>query len=236
VGIIVIKNFNTYKMLSNCYSCGCYEHITITVQTGLSFQANDFVQLHDGNESYIWGEVVSYNSNTGEIVISPCEFCGNTGSITGWKISLSGVPGISGTSGTSGTSAIDGTSGSSGTSGISSSSGTSGSSGVSISIDTPANGLSLDPLTNKLSISLASSGVTGALSGTDFNSFSEKVSYDKADNKDETKKLQARTNIDVYSKLQIDTVTGDLNNLNTVDKSNLVIGINQANAWKVIEW
>jgi hypothetical protein len=65
---------------------------------------------------------------------------------------------------------------------------------------------------------------------------SEKVSYDKADNKDETKKLQARTNIDVYSKLQIDTVTGDLNNLNTVDKSNLVIGINQANAWKVIEW
>jgi hypothetical protein len=40
----------------------------------------------------------------------------------------------------------------------------------------------------------------------------------------------------VYSIAQIDGITGDLDDLNTVDKHNLVIGINQANAWKIVEW
>jgi hypothetical protein len=35
---------------------------------------------------------------------------------------------------------------------------------------------------------------------------------------------------------QILNITGDLGDLNTADKDNLVIGINQANSWKVIEW
>ena len=65
---------------------------------------------------------------------------------------------------------------------------------------------------------------------------SNKVSYDVADNKNSTEKAQARNNIDVYSKAEINTITGDLNNLNTVDKTNLVIGINQANSWRVVEW
>ena len=62
------------------------------------------------------------------------------------------------------------------------------------------------------------------------------VHYDAADGKDNTEKQQARDNISVYSIAQIDGITGDLDDLNTVDKHNLVVGINQANAWKVVEW
>ncbi|MEB2775237.1 hypothetical protein SYJ56_07950 [Algoriphagus sp. D3-2-R+10] len=53
---------------------------------------------------------------------------------------------------------------------------------------------------------------------------------------DPTQKQNARTNIDVYSINEINTITGDLGNLNTIDKSNLVVGINQANSWKEISW
>lgn len=96
---------------SSCAPCGCYENITITTQPGLSFQANDFVQLYDGNESYIYGEIVSYNSGTGELILNPCQFCGEAGTITDWTITLSGIPGPAGSSGASGSSGTSGTSG-----------------------------------------------------------------------------------------------------------------------------
>lgn len=65
----------------------------------------------------------------------------------------------------------------------------------------------------------------------------DSVSYTKDQtSKSEIEKQQARTNIDVYSIPQIDTITGDLDNLNTATKVNLVSGINQANSWKSIEW
>src|SRR5688572_10297862 len=53
---------------------------------------------------------------------------------------------------------------------------------------------------------------------------------------DSTEKQNARDNIEVYSKNEIDNITGNLNDLNTIDKSNLVVGINQANSWKEISW
>jgi hypothetical protein len=122
-------------MSLNCSSCPeCYENITITVQTGLAFQANDFIQLYDGANAYIYGSIVSYDPITGVTVITPCQYCGEIGAITGWTISLSGIPGVagsSGTSGTSGTSATSGTDGTSGSSGTSGSDGTSGTTGTS---------------------------------------------------------------------------------------------------------
>jgi hypothetical protein len=62
------------------------------------------------------------------------------------------------------------------------------------------------------------------------------VHYDASDNKNDTEKAQARDNISVYSILEINNITGDLTDLNTSDKDNLVVGINQANSWKIIEW
>jgi hypothetical protein len=62
------------------------------------------------------------------------------------------------------------------------------------------------------------------------------VHYDTADGKNDTEKAQARDNISVYSILEINNITGDLTDLNTSDKDNLVVGINQANSWKIIEW
>jgi hypothetical protein len=62
------------------------------------------------------------------------------------------------------------------------------------------------------------------------------VHYDTADGKNNTEKAQARDNISVYSILEINNITGDLTDLNTSDKDNLVVGINQANSWKIIEW
>ena len=146
--------------MPTCSSCGCYENITITVQTGLSFQANDFVQLYDGTNSYIWGEIVSYNSGTGELILTPCQFCGDNGALSGWTVSLSGIPGISGTSGLSGTSGSSGTSGESGSSGSSGESGSSGSSGESGSSGT--SGESGSSGTSGESGSSGSSGADGA--------------------------------------------------------------------------
>lgn len=51
-----------------------------------------------------------------------------------------------------------------------------------------------------------------------------------------TEQSNARKNIDVYSKPEINSITGDLNILNTPDKDNLVLGINQANNWKEVAW
>jgi hypothetical protein len=83
--------------------------------------------------------------------------------------------------------------------------------------------------------------VKGAMaqSSDDFATFGQlpnAVSYDSFDGKTNVEKQQARDNISVYSADEINNITGNLIDLNTADKDNLVIGINQSNSWKIIEW
>jgi hypothetical protein len=111
--------------------------LTFTVNTGLSFNTNDFVQLNSvPSGALIIGRVVSYNSNTGALVLTPQTYTGNAGSYNSWSVALTGANGTMGTSGTSGTSGSSGSiglsalSGSSGTSGTSATSGSSGLAGT----------------------------------------------------------------------------------------------------------
>jgi len=77
----------------------------------------------------IYGRVVSYNTVTGVMVVTPLSYSGDAGSYSTWTVSLDGQNGTSGTSVISGTSGTNGSSGTSGTSGTSASSGSSGTSG-----------------------------------------------------------------------------------------------------------
>lgn len=94
-----------------------YSNITITTNPGLFFRQYDFIQVAHDSENYIIGRVVSYNSSTGVLVLTPLIIEGS-GSFSSWEISLTGDPGIDGTSGSSGLSG-SGTSSTSGTSGTS---------------------------------------------------------------------------------------------------------------------
>ena len=80
-----------------------YSNITITTNTGLSYKPNDFVQLSNTSANYIIGRVVSYNSGTGVMVVTPLFFEGS-GTFTSWEVNLTGAFGTSGTTGTSGAS------------------------------------------------------------------------------------------------------------------------------------
>jgi hypothetical protein len=62
------------------------------------------------------------------------------------------------------------------------------------------------------------------------------VHYNAADGKDEIEKQQARDNIDVLSKDEVKEVTGELAQLNTPDKSNLVSAINQKGQYRSVGW
>jgi hypothetical protein len=110
-----------------------YSNITFNISANLAYVAGDIVQLsHDAN-NYIIGTVVSYNKNTGVLVITPTTSVGS-GTYTTWTVSLSGGSGSAGTTGTSGTAgdgATAGTSGNHGSSGDAASSGTRGTSGNS---------------------------------------------------------------------------------------------------------
>jgi hypothetical protein len=65
-----------------------YTNITLTIQPGRSFIPGDFVILSHDLDNYIVGQVVSYNSNTGEIVVLPLEVVSNTsGPISNWTVS-----------------------------------------------------------------------------------------------------------------------------------------------------
>jgi hypothetical protein len=89
--------------------------------------------------AFIHGRVVSYDTVTGSLVVTPLEYTGDAGSYDTWTVALAGKNGTSGagsTSGTAGESSSSGTNGSSGTSGASGSSGTSGISGSSASSGT----------------------------------------------------------------------------------------------------
>jgi len=82
----------------------------------------------------IYGRVVSYDTVTGIMVVTPLSYEGDAGSYSTWTVSLDGQNGSSGTSvisGTSGTNGSAGTSGTSGTAASSGSSGTNGSAGTS---------------------------------------------------------------------------------------------------------
>ena len=75
-----------------------YSNITLTLETDLSFQAGQFVQvIHDTN-NYIFGQVVSYDPLTGIMVFSPTSFAGS-GTFCSWVVVPSGASGSSGTSG-----------------------------------------------------------------------------------------------------------------------------------------
>ncbi len=63
------------------------------------------------------------------------------------------------------------------------------------------------------------------------------VSFDEDQSaKTESQRIQARENIDVYSTGEVDQTTGDLDNLNTADKSNLVVAINQKGQYRGAAW
>lgn len=133
-----------------------YSNITFTVQTGLSFLENDFVQVSADTSNYIIGRVVSYNPSTGALIITPLQSVGS-GTFSSWTAALTGPWGSSGTAGTSGTTGTSGNRGSARTSGNHGSSGSSGTSGsAGLSRASGASGLS------RLSGSPGNSGVNGA--------------------------------------------------------------------------
>jgi hypothetical protein len=115
-----------------------YANINITTTTGLAFVTGDNVQLSYDADNYIIGIVVSYDSSTGAMTVTPTKSVGS-GIYSDWIVSLTGLSGSSGTSGvggTYGTSASSGTSGTNGSSGTSATSGTSALSGTSGSTGT----------------------------------------------------------------------------------------------------
>jgi hypothetical protein len=134
-----------------------YSNLTFTVNTNLSFVANDFVQLSANSTNYIIGRVVSYNPSTGALIITPLESVGS-GSYSSWTVALTGFYGTSGTSGTAGTM------GSSATSGLSNSSTVAGSSGTSAS--SGSSGIAGSNGTSGASASSGSSGLAGANGAT----------------------------------------------------------------------
>lgn len=104
---------------------------TIVVEPGLAYSpAQDIIITYNvGNHQTC--TVVSYDINTGVMVIGPPVAVTGSGTYSAWTVNLDGAAGGDGSSGTSGTSGINGTSGTSGTRGTSGSSGSSGSSGTS---------------------------------------------------------------------------------------------------------
>ena len=144
-----------------------YSNISFTINTGLSFEVNDFVKLVHDASTAIYGRVVSYNPSTGALVLTPYSFSGS-GSYNTWAVDLTGVSGTSGVSATSGTSGISSTSGNNGTngtSGVSGSSGTSGESAIGIADSGTSTTCLTFPLpvtstTGFIGISAAGTGVT----------------------------------------------------------------------------
>jgi len=65
-------------------------NITITVNTGLDYRVNDFVTIVKSSAgASIYGRVVSYNSSTGVLVLTPLSQQGS-GTLTGWETQMVG--------------------------------------------------------------------------------------------------------------------------------------------------
>jgi len=108
----------------------------IVVEPGLAYTpAQDVIITYNvGNHQTC--TVVSYNINTGAMVIGGPVSVTGSGTYSLWTVNLDGAAGGDGSSGTSGSSGVNGTSGSSGVNGTS---GTSGSSGTSAALPTSVN-------------------------------------------------------------------------------------------------
>ena len=92
---------------------------TIVVEPGLAYTpAQDIIITYNvGNHQTC--TVVSYDINTGVMVIGPPVTVTGSGTYSLWTVNLDGAAGGDGSSGTSGTSGVNGTSGTSGSSGTS---------------------------------------------------------------------------------------------------------------------
>ena len=77
-----------------------YTNLNFTINTGLNFQPNDFIQLSHDADNYIVGRVVSYNNTTGALLITPITFQGS-GTYSTWTASLTGAAGTNGISNSS---------------------------------------------------------------------------------------------------------------------------------------
>ena len=106
----------------------------------------------------IYGRVVSYDTVTGSLVVTPLEYTGDPGSYSTWTVELTGKNGTSGASASSGTSGTSGSSASSGTHGTSATSGSSGTSGSA--------GTSASSGSSGTSASSGSSGTSAVQGGT----------------------------------------------------------------------
>jgi hypothetical protein len=126
----------------------------IVVEPGLAYTpAQDIIITYDTSNHQVC-TVVSYDINTGAMVIGPPVTVVGSGTYSSWTVNLDGAAGGNGSSGISGTSGVNGSSGRSGTSGTSGVSGVNGTSGT--------NGISGTSGTNGISGTSGSSGVTGA--------------------------------------------------------------------------
>jgi hypothetical protein len=133
---------------------------TFNCSPKLSYVVGDFVQLSYDVDNYAIGTVVSYDSTTGVMVITPVKSIGS-GTYSIWNVALTGDAGSAGTTGTSGTSASSGTSATSGAAGSSGTAGTSGSNGLSRSSGTAGTSGS-----NGTAGSSGSAGTAGAIGPT----------------------------------------------------------------------
>lgn len=89
---------------------------SLYVEPGLAYSvAQDILISYDIDNHQVCS-VVSYDINTGLLVIGPPVTVTGSGTYSSWLVNLDGAAGGNGTSGTSGTSGINGTSGSSGSS------------------------------------------------------------------------------------------------------------------------
>ena len=132
---------------------------TIVVEPGLAYTpAQDIIITYNvGNHQTC--TVISYDINTGVMVIGGPVTVTGSGTYSSWIVNLDGAAGGDGSSGTSGTSGLSGSSGTTGTSGssgVSGSSGTSGTTGTSGS-----SGINGATGTSGTSGSSGSSGLTG---------------------------------------------------------------------------
>jgi len=143
-----------------------YSNITFQIQPNLLFKTHDFVTATSPPNVSIYGQVVSYNSTTGDLVITPLTYSGDAGSYNTWTVSLIGYNGSSGTSGTSGNSSAAGSAGTNGTSGVSGTNGTNGTNGSNGTSGTSASSGSAGTSASSGTAGQTGSNGTSGTSGT----------------------------------------------------------------------
>lgn len=86
------------------------DYITLTTQTGKQFAAGQWLTVADTGSpnNAMNGQVSSYNSGTGQLVVFSSSSVGS-GTFSTWTISASGVPGVAGPTGATGATGSGGT-------------------------------------------------------------------------------------------------------------------------------